>query len=416
MVQSALILLWQFWPWWLTPLLVAIGWPLFTRYAWLKTVSQQENVLLEIKLPRELTKSPAAMEVVLVALYQSGAATFLEKHFMGKGRPWFSLELVSIEGQVKFFIWTQSRYQRTIEAQIYAQYPTVEIFAVPDYTHAVIYKPEEMIIWGTYFELSEADVYPIKTYIDYGLDKDPKEEFKIDPLTAVLEYLGSLGRGEQVWIQILIQAHNKTRIKKGHWFKKTDWKDEAKEEIEKIRAAATPPPTVGKEGQKFASFPNPTKGQVAKIESLERSINKFAFETMIRGFCIAKQEVFHPVIITSLIGSLRQYSSRDLNGFSLAWYTDLSDRTKDWVRLFGWLPGVKNKAEQQIQRYKRQMLEAYKLRSFFQPPYQNFHGKPFILNTEELATIFHFPGQVATTPSLQKIESKRGEPPVNLPM
>jgi hypothetical protein len=39
-----------------------------------------------------------------------------------------------------------------------------------------------------------------------------------------------------------------------------------------------------------------------------------------------------------------------------------------------------------------------------------------VMNVEELATIFHFPGEVATTPTLEKIESKRGEPPIDLPI
>ncbi|MBI2099904.1 MAG: hypothetical protein HYT48_01020 [Candidatus Vogelbacteria bacterium] len=414
MVEAVFYGLIHFAPLWLGPLLVLILWEQWTSYSRFKTFAGENFVLLEIKLPRELTKSPAAMEIILTSMYQPGAATFLEKHLLGKIKTWFSLELVSTGGQVRFFIWTPDKYQRTIESQIYAQYPTVEIFEAPDYTADVTYDPAEMIGWGTYFKLSEADVYPIKTYIDYGLDKDPKEEFKIDPLTAVLEYLGSMKSGEHAWIQILIQAHTKTRREPGRWFwaKRVDWKNEARKEIEKIRKEATPERT----GSEFPGFPNPTKGQVEKIAALERSINKFAFETMIRGFYLASQASFHTTGITGLIGSMRQYSSRDLNGFSLGWFTDLRDWSKDLRRILGWIPGVDALFGRRVEHYKRQMLEAYKLRSFFQPPYKNFHLTPFILNTEELATIFHFPGQAAATPSLAKIESKRGEPPVNLPM
>jgi hypothetical protein len=42
--------------------------------------------------------------------------------------------------------------------------------------------------------------------------------------------------------------------------------------------------------------------------------------------------------------------------------------------------------------------------------------KPFIMNIEELATIYHFPGTVATTPTLTRVEAKKGEPPANLPV
>jgi hypothetical protein len=61
------------------------------------------------------------------------------------------------------------------------------------------------------------------------------------------------------------------------------------------------------------------------------------------------------------------------------------------------------------------MVEAYRSRSYF---YMNwFSGRlPFVLNTEELATIFHFPGRVAETPTFGRIEARKSEAPPNLPI
>jgi hypothetical protein len=43
-------------------------------------------------------------------------------------------------------------------------------------------------------------------------------------------------------------------------------------------------------------------------------------------------------------------------------------------------------------------------------------GGTFILNSEELATLFHFSGQgAAPAPSVSRIEAKKGEPPAGLP-
>ena len=58
-----------------------------------------------------------------------------------------------------------------IEAQLYARYPNIEIHEADDYTKGVYHDPENLPLWGTYFKLERPDVYPIKTYIDYGLDK-----------------------------------------------------------------------------------------------------------------------------------------------------------------------------------------------------------------------------------------------------
>ena len=41
---------------------------------------------------------------------------------------------------------------------------------------------------------------------------------------------------------------------------------------------------------------------------------------------------------------------------------------------------------------------------------------PYILNIEELATIWHFPMSHVKTPLLQKTGGKRAEPPINLPI
>jgi len=110
---------------------------------------------------------------------------------------------------------------------------------------------------------------------------------------------------------------------------------------------------------------------------------------------------------------MRQYNSANLNGLKMKAYTDVSDEFKDWSTLF---PFLKKIIVRRKEKLTREMYNAYRLRSFFFPPYQNYRQNPFILNTEELATIFHFPGNVSATPTLAKIASKKSEPPPNLPI
>jgi hypothetical protein len=63
-------------------------------------------------------------------------------------------------------------------------------------------------------------------------------------------------------------------------------------------------------------------------------------------------------------------------------------------------------------RKKVRIIDAYRQRSWFHPPYE---FKNFMMTSEELATIFHLPGSVARTPTLQRISSSRSEAPTNLP-
>lgn len=387
---------------------------LYVKYVQLKYVAKQEPILLEIKIPKDIQKSPLAMEIVLGVMQQSGAATYSEAYIDGKTAPWFSLELVSLEGQIHFYVWaSEKKFKNLLEAQIYAQYPTVEVYPVKnsdDYIRKFEYNPGENQVWGIQYGLTEKDVYPIKTYVDYGLDKDQKDEYRIDPMTAVIEYMGSIGAGQQVWLQILLKKHGKEDLKSHRLNTKADWKGAAKEEIEAIRAEATPKPK--KEGD-YPGFPNPTKGQIEKIGAIERSIGKMAFDVCMRGLYLSKSETFNPIFITGLIGSIRQYNSNYLNGFKLKTKTDVTDPFKDWCTIFPFLNGYKDR---KIIKLKKEMFNAYKLRSYFYPPYKFYRQDPFILTTEEIATIYHFPGNVSATPSLPKIASKKSEAPFNLPI
>lgn len=393
--------------------LIYISVLLYVRYVQLKYISKLKSFLFEIRIPKDIQKSPLAMEIIFGAMQATGAATYTEAYLDGKVKGWFSLELVSVEGQIHFYIWSsEPKFKKILEAQIYAQYPSVEIYEVPpekDYVKLFNFNPVTNPMWGTQFKLLKDDIYPIKTYVDYNMDKDQKDEYRIDPMTAVLEYLGSAGKGHHIWMQILIKMHSKEGITSHRLKEKPNWEKAAKAEINKIREEATP-----KTKGDFPGFPNMTKGQTETIAAIERSMGKMAFDTMIRGMYIAEStEVFNPSYISGLIGSMRQYNSLSLNGFKISKYTDVTDAFKDWCTIF---PFLKKVWAYKKLKLTNEMLNAYRLRSFFYPPYQYYRQNPFVLTTEELATIYHFPGNVSATPTLAKIASKKSEPPANLPI
>jgi hypothetical protein len=373
-------------------------------------IKNQGSVLLEIKLPKEAVKSPRAMEIFFTQLYQTGAATEIDAYWWGKIRPWWSLEMVSLGGIVHFYIWAHRKWKNLIEAQLYAAYPGVEIYEVEDYMTQLYHDPIERPFWALNFRKDKPDPYPIMTYIDYGLDKDQKEEYKVDPLVAVLEYLASLKSGDIGIIQILLQAHRKETFSDGRLTVRGDWKSAIAKEINKIRkeaakaygeVAAAAAPSSAKTS--FMSPPVLTKGQEEQISAMERSMSKFPFECVVRGMYYSTKESFNPIYINGLIGSMRQFSSNNLNGFKTGWYTDFDYPWQDFHRL------RRNLAE-------RGMLRAFKMRSFFQPPYKYFHAKSYILTTEELATIFHFPSAIAApTPTITRVSAKKAEAPQNLP-
>lgn len=371
------------------------------HYVQHRFLSNVKWVMLEVKVPKETYKSPLAMEIVLNALYQGAAGVvWWDKWWKGKVKDYFSLEMVSIEGNIKFFIRTPAIYKNVIEAQLYGQYPDVEIYEVPDYTLYVDYKGKEGE-WESIsaeYVLSKADPYPIKTYIDYGLDKDPKEEFKIDPLTSVIEYLGSMGKGEQVWIQILVQSaskhhyHIKTGKKKGEI---GTWQDEGKDIIAELAGRT-------EEDDPDAKFQvmKLTKGEQETISAIERSLGKLGFDAGIRAVYVAKRDNFHPSNIKALGGLFRPFSSTNLNGFKM------------YEQTFGFDFPWQDYDNYRLTKKRVELFEAFKHRTWFHLPRKL---KTCTLTTEELATIYHFPGGVAQTPTFGRISSSKSEAPVNLP-
>ena len=397
--------LWSFWAVWLPLLLGIVFYEIWMRYSRILYVSKLDPILIEIKIPKEILKSPAAMEVFFTALYQPFSGTYTSVFFKGATRVWFSFEIVSVGGDVKFYIWLPRGWKNYVESQLYSQYPNVELYEREDYTMNFHFDPEANDINGGQLTLTKPDPYPIKTYIDYGLDKDPKEEFKIDPMTPLIEYLGSLKPEEQAWIQIMIQAHKEEKALEGRIFKKKEmWKKEAQGEIKKIiRESIFTPDKNPVTGEKPMSFMGISPAEKDVIQAIERSISKRAFDTMIRVIYAAPKGIFFVGGAPSLISTFGHFGSQTLNGFKKSW-----GPTYD----YSWQDFKKRRSTM----HKKQLLSAYKQRYFFNAPFKNFHGKPFILTTEELATIFHFPGEVSKTPTFERILSKKSEAPANLPI
>jgi hypothetical protein len=373
---------------------------MWVKFARERFMSSQEYVLIRITPPRDFFKTPLAMELFINALYQtSGESTPVDRLYYGKVRAWFSLEIASHEGEVAFYIWSRKSLAGFIQNQIYAQYPGVEVKEVEDYVSKIDYDSGKYSMFGLEYTLSQPDPLPIKTYVDYGLDKaETKDELKIDPITPTIEFLGSLKQGEHAWIQIIVRAHKKEDKDKTKWFGKTDyWIDDAKQIIKDIRIESV------YENAKGDLVPLATKGQGDKINAIERSVSKLGFDCGIRSIYIADKDVFSGVNIPGLVGCLKQYGSASLNSFRPQITTSFDYFWQDFT-------GSK------LKRYKKEIFEAFKARDYFWRKFEGDVRKKFILNSEELATIYHFPGADVQTPTLTRVQSRKGNAPSNLPI
>lgn len=395
-------------------ILAEIFWHVWYRYVQAKNFLSIKYTTLELKLPKDTFKSPLAMELFLTSLHNISGENWFSMYWKGETRPWYSLELISVEGQVKFFIWTEDRRKAGVISALYSQFPELEIVEREDYTKGMHFDAKTMKLWVAEFVFTKTDkngkaldCYPIKTYVDYGLDKDPKEEFKIDPMTPMIEFLGSVPPNQQIWIQFIIRGHKKEQRKPGHIFKKTDlWKDQAESEINRIlvrdgktkTAGGEPDPETG-----YTKLPIISDGERELVKAIERSISKTPFDVGIRALYVAPKSTFDtPFGVGGVISTFGHYRYEHLNGFKPngdKWHPQFTYPWQDYK-------------DMRRNKYSKLGLAAYKRRSFFYPP---FESKPLVLNVEELATIYHFPGSVSATPGLSRIPSKKSAAPSNLP-
>ena len=398
-----------------------VAWKMWMHYIQQDFISGIEWTLLEITPPRDVLRSPKGMELFFTnALYQWSIKGGREQYWQGAVWLWFSLEIASIDGQVHFYIRTPSRIRGLIETQMYAQYPQAQIKVVEDYTLAVdeITPTSAWNGWGCEFHLAKAEAYPIKTYVDFGLDKDPKEEFKVDPISSIIELFAAIEKGEQMWLQIVITPSKKEYggglFKKGH-----DWVAETQVEVRKTLKPFT---AVKDEGARIeVRVPDFLKGP---IEGITKKRTKLGFDTGIRAYYLAKKEVFSMNSRRNLRLILRQYAAPSLNSFERFNSTQADAYSGYFVA-----------SPKTVMILANRMLNEYRERSFFHPPMRHhlfnkhtvffplnmwvkpyFHSKTFVLNVEELATMWHFPGQILKVPSFERIESKEAAPPSNLPI
>ena len=482
-------------------------WMLYIHQKFIDKVNH-DSILLEIKLPREIFKSPLATETALsVFLQGSGVGDSYSRNWLGNLPLWASLEIASIEGVVHFFIRAHKKFRPLIESNFYAQYPGIEIVEADDYTKLIRYhhlNTDNVKCWGMSYKLTKtwtpknektgeeykkgedkvkmpADFLPIKTYVDYGLDKDPKEEFKNDPIAPLIEFMGSVGKGEYVWYQILIQdqgnfdgsrlpkmffnegtGERMTLLEMAKAYKKQLLISPGKKKGDKV-VDEYGSPKMKPSGKKDADGKDileqityQTDTVNAKKSTLELSLDETeiikAIDTklskplarvIIRMLYLvnAKKGSFNPSYIQNTLSTMKPYAG--VNSFRPHMLTDPYDYP--WQKWGG--KRVNWRAEEKFEAYveregfhphttggdEYKSLEMFEDRFFY--PYSIKSRKVFrmiyeaimspfghpepeevnILNLEELATLWHLPGQVVTTPTLPRIDSTKGVAPVNLP-
>jgi hypothetical protein len=336
-----------------------------------KIEAAHDHTLLMLEVPRTNDKKELAAEQMLAALHGI-LRTKRELKLSGTLQEHVSLEVAAIGQRLRFYIWTPKHLQAFVEGQIYAQYPTVQIFEQEeDYADR---KLNQSVIHSTELVLTTDETIPIKTF----------PSFEVDPLAAITATLAKLDKeDEEMWIQIMARpVHD-------------DWHKKGARMVGRIKrgggvfggsgagfgyaaeafAALVRPPTGSGENKP----PEISERDKSRITAIEEKSNKLGYQVKIRLVYAGHDQHTARLRMQALVGAFKQFNTTNLNGFTAKGAT-----------------------------FNRDKQLEYQTRFFID------HG--YILNIEELASLFHLPHTSVETPNILWATTKTAEPPPNVPV
>jgi len=410
--------------------LIYMMWFLYLEEIQIQFVRQIDWVFLQIKVPRSNMVSTLAVENIFAQMHTlHRSLTWHERYVEGKFQQWYSLELVSFGGKVSFILRVPRRNKHAVESAFYSQYPEAEIVEVEDYMKGFVFdpqKPSDYDIFGTEFKMREDSVIPIKTYKDF--EHTTAEEPVVDPLANIFLTLERVQPHEFVGIQMLIQP-----------IQDDEWRDRATNKIKELIGEEVPHKVtffgillapfewVAKfsfrdlfggahahgathdemERKQKNNWLSMTESEKERVTLIEKKVHKAAYQTKIRHLYIAPKDKYDKGRRFEVIGAYRHFGS--------GLHNTLKSDQRIWTKVDPYFSPLLEKPvlEWKTNSRKREFMKGYKNRSMY------IGSGKFILNIEEIATLYHFPITTETTmvsSAIDRTESKKSQPPVDLPI
>ncbi|MDN5274249.1 MAG: hypothetical protein JWP06_150 [Candidatus Saccharibacteria bacterium] len=367
-----LLLQWYVW----LPIVLLLAFLTFRNYKRIDVIKATESVLLTLEIPKANDKSELAAEQLFASLH--GILRDKQELRLTAGiQEHLSFEIASVDGQIRFYVWVPKTLQSFVEGQIYSQYPTVQIHSADeDY---VAHERRHSVVYTSEITLSTSEFLPIKTF----------QSFEVDPLAGITGTLAKLeSTGEELWVQVLV------RPIADEWHKSSDkWIKSVKNGspfaflsgegnfsfkwIGGLIGALSAPPEQGISG---GSGPKElSERDKTRISEAEKKATKLGYQVKIRMAYLGDSTTNAKLRMQAIVGTFKQFNSTNLNGFTM---TNTS--------------------------FKKEDLAKYKSRLFI--------DRGYILNIEELASVFHLPHTNVETPNIVWASSKTAEPPAKLPV
>lgn len=290
----------------------------------------------------------------------------------------FSFEIVANKKLISFYIVAPREMGRYIEQRVQAHYPEAVMEEVEDYN---IFKPQSEVVAG-YLKTNRDYIFPIKTYAN----------FETDPVNAIINVMSKLDENEGMAIQYTVRSAIGTWHKRSSEIvSKAIRLNSVKEAISKgiisktfsflfdFLKAAKPPTQADKglhENQKKL-----TAMEEEMLKAIEEKNSKAGLDVNLRVVVSAKNKGQGKIYLDNIVNVFSQYNNYEYGN------------------------SFKNKA---ICRNENKIIDDFIFRRFNEKA-------SFLLNTEELTSMFHFSLRSTETPNVLWLTAKHAAAPPNIP-
>ena len=320
----------------------------------------------------EIHSEIAKAETIFSAIAGLRAQRGFKTWFNGRNDH-FSFEIVADRKQIAFYVTSPDYLSRYLEQQIHAYYPEASVEKVEDYN---IFHAQGVVLAGS-AKTKRSFVFPIKTY---------RQIESADPMNSLVNAMSKLGENESMALQITVRSA------------KPGWHQKINKVVREVRKGKGIQDALGTNtannilsgiGNLFSQTEKQPEKAVKELSSKEEEMLKNIEEKNSKG---GLDTNFRMVVNCKDKGQARVYLDNIANALSEYSYYEYGNSFKTTL-------STKKQNE--------------KIRDFI---YRRFSERDsFLLNTEELASIYHFPLPHTETPNVLWLTAKHAPAPSNIP-
>ena len=349
-----------------------------------------DHVVYLVRLPKEKPKDDekefttqmikdeiSKAETVLNAIGGLRAQRGLKSWLLGRSDH-FALEIVAQSRKIAFYFVAPRAMGRYIEQQINAHYPDAAIEEQKDYN---IFHPGAVVKAG-YLKTKRNFIFPIKTY----------QKSETDPMNSIVNVLSKLGENESIAVQYVVRSAHRSWHNAAKGIGKKMMEGQSIHQA--IRGASRHQGVALAyelaQAAKLPKKPDPYKAQqVPRLSAMEEEMLKGIEQKNSKAGLDVNLRI---IVSASSDANAHLYLENLSSAFSQFNYYEYGNSFSNKIRLG-----------------RQERLVSDFIFRRFDPRIE------FLLNTEELASLYHLPLRIAETPNILWLTAKRSSAPNNIP-